>query len=94
MIEPAHDPLAYALDAAIELDTRPAEALDTDAARLQVRNNIGFYVGGMGSRDKNFYNDLFKRYGYEREATEIALVNHFITDRAAHEAAKFKIQMG
>ena len=42
-----------------------------DAARRQVRNNIGFYVGGMGSRDKNFYNDLFKRYGYEREATEI-----------------------
>lgn len=42
-----------------------------DAARLQVRNNIGFYVGGMGSRDKNFYNDLFRRYGYEREATEI-----------------------
>ncbi|MEO1062077.1 MAG: LLM class F420-dependent oxidoreductase [Actinomycetota bacterium] len=42
-----------------------------DDARAQVRGNIGFYVGGMGSREKNFYNDLFKRYGYEQEATDI-----------------------
>ena len=25
----------------------------------------------MGARDQNFYNDLFKRYGYEQEAQEI-----------------------
>jgi hypothetical protein len=36
-----------------------------------VRDNVGFYVGGMGARDKNFYNDLFKRYGYEEEAASI-----------------------
>lgn len=42
-----------------------------DAARKAVRDNVGFYVGGMGARDKNFYNDLFKRYGYEKEAVEI-----------------------
>src|SRR5690606_30738442 len=29
------------------------------------------YVGGMGARDKNFYNDLFCRYGFEAEAEEI-----------------------
>jgi len=42
-----------------------------DAARKAVRDNVGFYVGGMGARDKNFYNDLFKRYGYEQEAVAI-----------------------
>ena len=42
-----------------------------EAARKAVRDNVGFYVGGMGARDQNFYNDLFKRYGYEQEAEEI-----------------------
>ncbi len=42
-----------------------------DAARKAVRDNVGFYVGGMGARDKNFYNDLFHRYGYEQEAKDI-----------------------
>jgi alkanesulfonate monooxygenase SsuD/methylene tetrahydromethanopterin reductase-like flavin-dependent oxidoreductase (luciferase family) len=26
------------------------------------------YVGGMGGRDRNFYNTLVRRYGYEKEA--------------------------
>ncbi len=43
----------------------------TDAARKAVRDNVGFYVGGMGAKNKNFYNDLFKRYGYEKEAEQI-----------------------
>lgn len=42
-----------------------------DSVRKGVRDNVGFYVGGMGARDKNFYNDLFKRYGYVDEATKI-----------------------
>ena len=29
------------------------------------------YVGGMGARDKNFYNSIAKKYGYVDEATEI-----------------------
>ena len=32
---------------------------------------IALYVGGMGAKGKNFYNDLVKRYGYEKEAEEI-----------------------
>ena len=40
-------------------------------ARDAARNLIGFYVGGMGAKSKNFYNDLFKRYGWEEEAEEI-----------------------
>ncbi len=31
-----------------------------EAARKAVRDNTGFYVGGMGARDQNFYNDLFQ----------------------------------
>ncbi len=40
-------------------------------ARAGARANAGFYVGGMGARSKNFYNDLFCRYGWEPEAKEI-----------------------
>ncbi len=42
-----------------------------DSVRKGVRDGVGFYVGGMGARDKNFYNDLFKRYGYVDEAEKI-----------------------
>ena len=40
-------------------------------AREATRANVGFYVGGMGARDKNFYNELFQRYGWVDEAKEI-----------------------
>ena len=36
-----------------------------------VRPMVALYVGGMGAKGKNFYNDLFRRYGYEQEAAEI-----------------------
>jgi F420-dependent oxidoreductase-like protein len=36
-----------------------------------VKPNLALYVGGMGARGKNFYNDLACRYGYEREAALI-----------------------
>ena len=35
------------------------------------RAHLALYVGGMGARSKNFYNDLVARYGFEREAAEI-----------------------
>jgi F420-dependent oxidoreductase-like protein len=35
------------------------------------RPHVALYVGGMGARSKNYYNDLFRQYGYEREALEI-----------------------
>jgi F420-dependent oxidoreductase-like protein len=38
-----------------------------DAARPQV----ALYWGGMGARDKNFYNSIARQYGYEAEAIEI-----------------------
>ncbi|MCA9997431.1 MAG: LLM class flavin-dependent oxidoreductase, partial [Anaerolineales bacterium] len=36
-----------------------------------LRPMLALYIGGMGARGKNFYNDLASRYGYEAEAAEI-----------------------
>ena len=35
------------------------------------RPMVALYVGGMGARGRNFYNDLCRRYGYEAEAESI-----------------------
>ena len=40
-------------------------------ARDAARAHIAFYVGGMGAKGENFYNDLFGRYGWEEEAEKI-----------------------
>jgi F420-dependent oxidoreductase-like protein len=37
----------------------------------RTRPQVALYVGGMGARDKNFYNTIATRYGYVDEAAEI-----------------------
>jgi alkanesulfonate monooxygenase SsuD/methylene tetrahydromethanopterin reductase-like flavin-dependent oxidoreductase (luciferase family) len=44
---------------------------DVEPLRARDRPMLALYFGGMGARGKNFYNDVLKRYGYEREAAEI-----------------------
>ena len=44
---------------------------DIDAARDAVRPMLALYVGGMGSREKNFYNALVQKYGFEEAAKEV-----------------------
>jgi F420-dependent oxidoreductase-like protein len=44
---------------------------DVEHLRDQARPMLALYFGGMGARGKNFYNDVLKRYGFEREAVEI-----------------------
>jgi F420-dependent oxidoreductase-like protein len=47
---------------------------DPDVARRAldgVRPFVALYVGGMGARGRNFYNDLMSGYGWEREAATI-----------------------
>jgi len=44
---------------------------DTDPLLNLVRPQLALYIGGMGARGKNFYFDLARRYGYEREAATI-----------------------
>lgn len=41
------------------------------AAIAAVKPNLALYVGGMGARGKNFYNDLIASYGYADEAATI-----------------------
>jgi len=36
-----------------------------------MRPGLALYIGGMGSREQNFYNTLIQQYGFEREAAEI-----------------------
>ena len=47
---------------------------DEDTA-TKIRNGGRFmtalYVGGMGAKGKNFYNNIFRKYGYEAEAEQI-----------------------
>lgn len=54
-------------------------------AREEQRHLIAFYVGGMGAKSKNFYNDLFRRYGWEKEAEEIQ--DHFLAGRRKEAVA-------
>lgn len=42
-----------------------------EAARDFVRPMAALYIGGMGAKGRNFYNDLVRRYGYEAEAETI-----------------------
>jgi F420-dependent oxidoreductase-like protein len=44
---------------------------DVAAARDAMRPYVALYVGGMGSRDKNFYNALVQRYGFADAAREV-----------------------
>jgi F420-dependent oxidoreductase-like protein len=44
---------------------------DIEACRKPVKNMMALYIGGMGARDKNFYNDYAKRLGYEEAAVTI-----------------------
>jgi F420-dependent oxidoreductase-like protein len=58
-----------------ELDVFAGPALaigdDVDSLLDQLRPTLALYIGGMGARGKNFYNDLAARYGYEAEAKMI-----------------------
>jgi F420-dependent oxidoreductase-like protein len=48
-------------------------AIGEDAASFAefARPMAALYIGGMGAKGRNFYNDLVCRYGYEKEAAEI-----------------------
>ena len=48
-------------------------AIGDDVAHLRdrARPMLALYFGGMGARNRNFYNDLLRRYGFETEADAI-----------------------
>lgn len=57
---------------------------DVKACADPVRPYSALYIGGMGSREQNFYNRLAVRMGYEKEAKEI---QDLYLDRKYDEAA-------
>jgi F420-dependent oxidoreductase-like protein len=44
---------------------------DIEKCRMPVKGMLALYIGGMGARGKNFYNDYAVRLGYEAEARNI-----------------------
>jgi F420-dependent oxidoreductase-like protein len=44
---------------------------DVEAGRDACRPHLALYVGGMGSRERNYYNQVFCRYGFEAEARRV-----------------------
>ncbi len=44
---------------------------DVESARNAMRPILALYVGGMGSREQNFYNRLVSTYGFEKAAQEV-----------------------
>ncbi|MCH9673563.1 MAG: LLM class F420-dependent oxidoreductase [Gammaproteobacteria bacterium] len=58
---------------------------DLAKAQAPVRGNLALYIGGMGARSKNFYNDYAKRLGYEAAAVEIQ--DLFLAGKRAEAAA-------
>ncbi|RVW06366.1 LLM class F420-dependent oxidoreductase [Rhodococcus spongiicola] len=51
----------------------PALAIGDDVEPMLqwIKPHLALYIGGMGAKGKNFYNDLACRYGYEEEAEKI-----------------------
>jgi F420-dependent oxidoreductase-like protein len=44
---------------------------DVELARNLMRPVLALYIGGMGSRKQNFYNQLVQRYGFEDAARDV-----------------------
>ena len=44
---------------------------DLEACRMPVKGMLALYIGGMGARGKNFYNEYAMRLGYEEAAVKI-----------------------
>jgi F420-dependent oxidoreductase-like protein len=44
---------------------------DLDACRAPLKQSLALYIGGMGAKDKNFYNEYIRRVGFEAQAIQI-----------------------
>ncbi|HLH67614.1 MAG TPA: LLM class F420-dependent oxidoreductase [Candidatus Dormibacteraeota bacterium] len=64
---------------------------DLDAGRDAVRPHLALYIGGMGSRQRNYYHQLFCRYGFEAEARRIQ--DLYLSRRRAEAEAAVTAEM-
>jgi hypothetical protein len=65
------DPALGPLDVIASAPLAIGDGSEVTALRDQARPQLALYIGGMGARARNFYNDLTRRYGYEAEAKAI-----------------------
>jgi F420-dependent oxidoreductase-like protein len=63
------DPSLPALDTVVGASLAIGD--DVEGLAEHSRPNLALYVGGMGAKGKNFYNNLARRYGFEKEAETI-----------------------
>ncbi|MFI7008820.1 LLM class F420-dependent oxidoreductase [Streptomyces sp. NPDC050145] len=83
------DPSMGQLDVVVSAPLAIGEDVDDliDLARPQ----LALYIGGMGARERNFYNDLARRYGYEAEAAKIQSL--YLAGRKAEAAAEVPAEL-
>jgi F420-dependent oxidoreductase-like protein len=65
--DPSLDPLMIAGGGLLAI----GDGDEVTAVRDLARPALALYIGGMGARGRNFYNDLAVRFGYEKEAAQI-----------------------
>jgi F420-dependent oxidoreductase-like protein len=58
---------------------------DLDEARRAIKQHLALYIGGMGARERNFYNDYAKRLGYAAAAAQVQ--DAFLAGRKTEAAA-------
>jgi F420-dependent oxidoreductase-like protein len=58
---------------------------DLQACRDALKPELALYIGGMGARTKNFYNDVARQMGYEEAAVKIQ--DAFLSGRRAEAIA-------
>jgi F420-dependent oxidoreductase-like protein len=65
------DPLLEPLQITVGGIFAVGEGEEVRALRELARPVVALYVGGMGAKGRNFYNDVVRRYGFEKEAEQI-----------------------
>lgn len=63
--DPARGPLDIMVSASLAIGD------DVEDRLAWAKPQLALYIGGMGARNKNFYNDFCKRLGYEEAAVKI-----------------------
>ena len=58
---------------------------DVEKCMMPIRGSMALYIGGMGARDKNFYNNYCKALGFEDDAVKIQ--DLFLSGRKDEAAA-------
>lgn len=79
------DPSLGPLEIVASMHVVVGDAEARDAARAAARRDIALYVGGMGPRGGNFYNELAGRFGWPDAAA--AIQGEYLAGRRAEAAA-------